>query len=66
MYMMLKQADDAKHVVPYWNVSDKLWNIYFGFRTWTLSLPNLFLEERRLIMDFAISHTPAEIWHYEP
>ena len=27
--MMLKQADDAKHVVPYWNVSDKLWNIYF-------------------------------------
>jgi hypothetical protein len=29
-------------------------------------MPNLFLEERRLIMDFAISHTPAEIWHSEP
>jgi hypothetical protein len=27
---------------------------------WTLSLPNLFAEERRLIMDFAISHTDAE------
>ena len=29
MYVMLKQADDPKHVVPHWTVSDKLWNIYF-------------------------------------
>jgi hypothetical protein len=54
------------------NFSFKPWSqttissIGFGFRTWTLSMPNLFLEERRLIMDFAISHTPAEIWHSEP
>ena len=27
--VMLKQADDAKHVVPHWTVSDKLWNLYF-------------------------------------
>jgi hypothetical protein len=29
MYVMLKQADDPKHVVPHWTVSDKLWDIYF-------------------------------------
>ena len=27
MYVMLKQAEDPKHVVPRWTVSDKLWNI---------------------------------------
>lgn len=26
---MLKQADDPKHVVPHWTVSDKLCNVYF-------------------------------------
>ncbi len=29
MYVMLRQADDPKHVVPHWTVADKLWNIYF-------------------------------------
>jgi predicted enzyme related to lactoylglutathione lyase len=29
MYLMLKPADDPKHVVPHWTVSDKLWNVYF-------------------------------------
>lgn len=29
MYLMLKQAADAKHVVPHWTVSDKLWDAYF-------------------------------------
>lgn len=29
MHIMLKQAEDPKHVVPHWTVSDKLWNIYF-------------------------------------
>lgn len=28
-YLMLKQADDPKHVVPHWTVSDKLCNVYF-------------------------------------
>jgi hypothetical protein len=27
---------------------------------WTPSMPNLFAEERRLIMDYAISYTDAE------
>lgn len=29
MYVMLKRAEDPKHVIPHWTVSDKLWNIYF-------------------------------------
>jgi hypothetical protein len=29
MYVMLKQADDPRHIVPHWTVSAKLWNIYF-------------------------------------
>src|SRR5687768_3885157 len=29
MYVMLRQAEDPKHVVPHWTVADKLWNIYF-------------------------------------
>ena len=29
MYVMLRQADDPKHVVPHWTVADKLCNIYF-------------------------------------
>ena len=28
-YLMLKQADDPKHVIPHWTVSDKLCNVYF-------------------------------------
>lgn len=29
MYVMLRQADDPKHVIPHWTVAAKLWNIYF-------------------------------------
>jgi len=28
-YLMLKQADDPKHVIPHWTMSEKLWNVYF-------------------------------------
>lgn len=28
-FLMLKQAEDPKHVVPHWTVSDKLWTAYF-------------------------------------
>lgn len=28
-YLMLKQADDPKHVIPHWTVSAKLCNVYF-------------------------------------
>lgn len=29
MYLMLKQAEDAAHVVPHWKVSHHLWSAYF-------------------------------------
>ncbi len=29
MHVMLRQADDHRHVVPHWTVGDQLWNIYF-------------------------------------
>ncbi len=29
MYVMLKQANDAKNIVPHWTVSKGLWDIYF-------------------------------------
>lgn len=28
-HLMLKQADDPKHVIPLWTVSDKTCNVYF-------------------------------------
>lgn len=28
-YLMLRQTDDPKHVVPHWTVSNKLWNVHF-------------------------------------
>lgn len=40
MYVMLKQAEDPKHVVPHWTVSDKLWNIYF----WVSDVDALYAE----------------------
>jgi hypothetical protein len=29
MYLMLKQVEDARHVVPHWTVSEQLWDAYF-------------------------------------
>ena len=29
MYVMLKQCDDPRHIVPHWTVSGGLWDIYF-------------------------------------
>lgn len=29
MYLMLRQADDPKHVVPHWTVAHNLWTAYF-------------------------------------
>lgn len=40
MYVMLKQANDPKHVVPHWTVADKLWNIYF----WVSDVDALYTE----------------------
>ena len=40
MYLMLKQAEDAKHVIPHWTVSDGLWDAYF----WTSDVDSLHAE----------------------
>jgi hypothetical protein len=29
MYLMLKQVDDPKFIVPHWRASEGLWNVYF-------------------------------------
>jgi predicted enzyme related to lactoylglutathione lyase len=29
MYLMLKQVEDARHVIPHWTVSEQLWDAYF-------------------------------------
>jgi len=52
MYVMLKQADDPKHVVPHWTVSDKLWNIYF----WVSDVDGLHAEliERGVKIDYGL------------
>jgi len=60
MYVMLKQAEDPKHVVPHWTVSDKLWNIYFWVSDVDTLHANLSAEARSSIMDFAIHPTGAE------
>lgn len=42
LQVMLRQADDPKHVVPHWTVADKLWNIYF----WVSDVDALYREFR--------------------
>ncbi len=43
MYLMLRQANEAKHVVPHWTVADKLWNVYF----WVSDADALFEEFKK-------------------
>ncbi|MEM8549439.1 MAG: VOC family protein [Verrucomicrobiota bacterium] len=40
MYLMLKQADDPKHIMPHWKVSPQLWNVYF----WVNAVDALYAE----------------------
>ena len=40
MYLMLKQAEDPKQIIPHWTVSDKLWNVYF----WVDNVDALYTE----------------------
>jgi hypothetical protein len=56
MYVMLKQSDDPKHVVPYWTVSDNLWNIYF----WVADVVGLHAElvRRGAKIDYGICDQP--------
>ena len=56
MSVMLKQAEDPKHVVPHWTVSDKLWNIYF----WVSDVDALHAEfvERGATIDYGPCDQP--------
>lgn len=56
MQVMLKQAEDPKHVVPHWTVSDKLWNIYF----WVSDVDALHAEfvGRGAVIDYGLCDQP--------
>ena len=55
-YLMLKQADDPRHVIPHWKVSDKLCNVYF----WVDDADALYREfkERDAKMDYGPCNQP--------
>ncbi len=54
--LMLKQANDPKHVVPHWTVSDKLWNVYF----WVEDVEGLYQEfvARGATIDYGLCDQP--------
>ena len=56
LFVMLKQADDPRHIVPHWTVSDKLWNIYF----WVSDVASLHAEfvRRGAKIDYGICVQP--------
>ena len=56
MYVMLKQADNPKQVVPHWTVCDKLWNIYF----WVSDVEALHAEfvARNARIDYGLCDQP--------
>ena len=55
-FLMLKQADDPKHVVPHWTVSDKLGNVYF----WVTDADKLYREfkDRGATIDYGPCDQP--------
>ena len=56
MYVMLRQADDPRHVVPHWTVAEKLWNIYF----WVSDVDALHAEfvARGATIDYGLCDQP--------
>jgi predicted enzyme related to lactoylglutathione lyase len=54
--LMLKQADDARHVVPHWTVSKGLWNVYF----WVSDAESLHQEfvARGATIDYGLCDKP--------
>jgi uncharacterized glyoxalase superfamily protein PhnB len=56
MYLMLKQVDDAKHVVPHWTVSEKVWDVYF----WVSDVEALYAEfvRRGAKIDYGLCDQP--------
>ena len=55
-FLMLKQAEDPKHVIPHWTVSEKLCNGYF----WVNNADALYreFEERGATMDYGPCDQP--------
>ena len=58
MQLMLKQAEDPKHVVPHWTVSNGIWNVYF----WVNDVEALFKEftERGATIDYGLCDQPYD------
>ncbi|MCE0521784.1 MAG: VOC family protein [Methylacidiphilales bacterium] len=56
LWLMLKQADDARHVVPHWTVSKGLWNVYF----WVSDVDGLYQEfvARGATIDYGLCNQP--------
>lgn len=56
MYLMLKQVDDAKRVVPHWTVSEKVWDVYF----WVSDVEALYAEfvRRGAKIDYGLCDQP--------
>src|SRR5580658_9829509 len=52
LYLMLKQANDPKHVVPHWTVSKGLWNVY----SWVNDVESLYqaFVARRVTLDYGL------------
>lgn len=56
LVVMLRQADDPRHVVPHWTVADKLWNVYF----WVSDVDALHAEfiGRGALIDYGLCDQP--------
>jgi uncharacterized glyoxalase superfamily protein PhnB len=56
MYIMLKQVDDPKHIVPRWTISAGLWDVYF----WVDDVDALYKEfvERGAKIDYGLCNQP--------
>jgi len=56
MSVMLRQANDPRHVVPHGTVSDKLWNVYF----WVSDVEALHAEfvKRGAHLDYGLCDQP--------
>jgi uncharacterized glyoxalase superfamily protein PhnB len=54
--LMLRQADEPKHVVPHWTVADKVSNVYF----WVEDVDALYKEfiERGASIDYELYDAP--------
>ena len=58
MHLMLKQAEEAKHVVPHWTVAKGIWNVYF----WVDDVESLFKEftARGATIDYGLCNQPYD------